>query len=175
MEKYIACICEGAAECAILDLLLDNHMLIFEREDLLEETLLRCRSGKEFQERYLRKGFDERIIVYRILDSRRENFNISKAYKHKVEIKQVITAPEIEMLIICSEDKYSEYSNEKRKNHDLKPSAYCKSALRYKNVKNYDFVLQYFSDINILKKALNEYKRISKIPKNEMCIFDLLK
>ncbi len=25
--KYIACICEGSAERAIMDLLLDNHML----------------------------------------------------------------------------------------------------------------------------------------------------
>lgn len=43
---YIACICEGGAERAILDLLLDNHKLIFEREDLIEEEVLRCRSGK---------------------------------------------------------------------------------------------------------------------------------
>lgn len=31
MGKYIACICEGGAERAILDLLLDNQKLIFER------------------------------------------------------------------------------------------------------------------------------------------------
>ena len=115
MGKYVACICEGGAESAILDLLLDSHKLIFEREDLLEERVLSCRSGKEFQERYLRKGFTEKITVYRILDSRRENFNIGKAYKPKVEIKNIITAPEIEMLIICKEDKYEEYQNEKRK------------------------------------------------------------
>ena len=41
MGKYIACICEGGAERAILDLLLDNYKLIFEREDLIEEV---CRS-----------------------------------------------------------------------------------------------------------------------------------
>ena len=29
MEKYTACICEGGAERAILDLLLDDHRLIF--------------------------------------------------------------------------------------------------------------------------------------------------
>ena len=41
--KYIACICEGGAERAILDLLLDNHKLKFEHEDLIEEEVLRCR------------------------------------------------------------------------------------------------------------------------------------
>lgn len=36
-EKYIACICEGSAEAAIIDILLDNRLLRFTREDLLDE------------------------------------------------------------------------------------------------------------------------------------------
>ncbi len=44
MTNYIACICEGSAEKAILDLLLDNNKLIFERSDILEEEVLSCRS-----------------------------------------------------------------------------------------------------------------------------------
>ena len=55
MAKYVACICEGGAERAIIDLLLDNHMLVFDREQLLEEEVLRCRSAKEFEDKYLRK------------------------------------------------------------------------------------------------------------------------
>ena len=63
MAKYTACICEGGAERAVLDLLLDNHMLIFEREQLIEEEVLRCRSAKEFEEKHLKKGFQEKITV----------------------------------------------------------------------------------------------------------------
>ncbi len=66
---------------AILDLLLDNHKLIFEREELIEEEVLRCRSGKEFEKRYLRKGFTDKITIYRVLDSRSERFILSKAYE----------------------------------------------------------------------------------------------
>ncbi len=40
MGKYIACICEGGAERAIIDLLLDNHKLIFEREELMVSSVL---------------------------------------------------------------------------------------------------------------------------------------
>ncbi len=40
MGKYIACICEGGAERAIIDLLLDNHKLIFEREELIVSSVL---------------------------------------------------------------------------------------------------------------------------------------
>ena len=34
LAKIKACICEGAAEAAIMDVLLDNNLLIFKREDI---------------------------------------------------------------------------------------------------------------------------------------------
>ena len=81
LAKYKACICEGSAEDAIIDILVDNDLLIFNREEMLEERVIRCRSAKRFEERYLRKGFEEQISVIRILDSRREEFRLSKAYE----------------------------------------------------------------------------------------------
>lgn len=86
LGAYIACICEGSAEQAIIDNLLDNHLLIFEREQIIDEDVLRCRDAKTFETRYLRKGFNESVSVIRILDSRRENFKLSKAYEHKVDV-----------------------------------------------------------------------------------------
>ncbi|MCI6165881.1 MAG: hypothetical protein MR675_11955 [Lachnospira sp.] len=105
LSKYKACICEGSAETAIIDILLDNNMLIFKRNEILDEKVIRCRSARRFEERYLRKYFDDKITVFRILDSRNENFKLSKAYEHKINIVNVITAPEIEILIILSESK----------------------------------------------------------------------
>ena len=103
--NYVACIAEGAAETAIIDILADHHLLIFDREEMLDEQVLRCRSASAFESRYLRKGFSGKITVYRILDSRRENFRLSKAYEHKVDVINVVTAPEIEMLIILNENR----------------------------------------------------------------------
>ena len=80
LAKYKACICEGAAENAIMDILLDYELLIFSREEMLEEEVIRCREGKKFEEKYLRKGFKDKISVIRILDSRRENFKLSNCY-----------------------------------------------------------------------------------------------
>ena len=37
LGAYIACICEGSAEQAIIDNLLDNHLLIFEREQIIDD------------------------------------------------------------------------------------------------------------------------------------------
>ena len=61
MTKYIACICEGGAETAILDLLLDQNKLIFSRDDLLEGEILKTRKGKDFETRYLKKDFSGKI------------------------------------------------------------------------------------------------------------------
>lgn len=43
---------------------------------MIEEEIIRCREGKKFEEKYLRKGFMDKISVIRILDSRRENFKL---------------------------------------------------------------------------------------------------
>ena len=51
--NYAACIAEGAAETAIIDILADHHLLIFDREEMLDEQVLRCRSASAFESRYL--------------------------------------------------------------------------------------------------------------------------
>ena len=170
LSKYVACICEGAAEQTIIELLLDNDKLIFTYDDLLEGELLRCRSAKSFEEQHLRKGFTDKITVLRVLDSRRENFKLSKAYAHKIDAVNVITAPEIEMLIIFSEGKYNEY-----KKSGKKPSIYCKEDLKFGDVKSAKFLKEYFKDITRLVYAITEYKRVSKARADEFALADLIK
>ena len=170
LAKYIACICEGSAEEAIMDILLDHDLLIFSRDDLLEERVLRSRSAKKFEERYLRKGFSAPISVVRVLDSRRENFTLSKAYAHKVDVINVITAPEIEMLIIHKEKAYDKFKRTQKK-----PSEFCKTEFHMTNVKAYAFVRHYFTDEQSLVDAILEYRRVAKIPPGEYSLADLLK
>ena len=78
LANYKACICEGSAENAIIDILLDYDLMIFKREEMIEEEVLRCREGKKFEQKYLRKGFKDKISVIRILDSRHENFKLRR-------------------------------------------------------------------------------------------------
>lgn len=170
LAKYKACICEGSAESAIIDVLVDNDLLIFTREEMLDESVIRCRSAKKFEERYLRKGFSSQISVLRILDSRREEFRLSKAYAGKVDVINIITAPEIEMLIIHSEGMY-----EKFKRSGKKPSDFCKEDLRMRDVKSYDFVRVYFSDPDKLVAAIREYRRVANIPNGEKTLMDIIK
>lgn len=170
LARYKACICEGAAESAIIDILVDNDLLIFSRSEMLDESVIRCWNAKRFEERYLRKGFDDQISVVRILDSRREEFRLSKAYAHKIDVINVITAPEIEMLIIHNEGAYERF-----KRSGKKPSDFCKTDLRMHEVKSYDFVKGYFRDPDTLVKAIKEYRRTANIPNGEYTLLDLLK
>lgn len=169
LSKYIACICEGAAEQAVIDLLLANDKLIFSYDDMLENEVIRCRSAQKFENRYLGKGFTEKITILRILDSHRENFKLSKAYQGKINVINIITAPEIEMLIIYTEGKYEQY-----KRSGKKPSIFCKEDLGYSNVKNGAFVKDYFQNINTLIAAIKEHKRIAAVQRGEYTLADLL-
>ena len=138
LAKYKACICEGAAENTIMDILLDEELLVFSREEMLEESVIRCRDGKKFEQ--------------------------------KIDVINVITAPEIEMLIIFAENQYKEF-----KKSGKKPSDFCKENLRMSDVKSYDYVFNYFSNSGILVEAIKEYHRTAKIPKGEYTLLDLLK
>ena len=169
LSKYVACICEGSAERAIIKLLLDKDKLIFNWDDLLDGDILRCRDAKKFEEQHLRKGFSGKITVLRILDSRRENFNLSKAYIGKIDVVNVITAPEIEMLVIFAEGQYNEY-----KKSGKKPSIFCKENLKYSNVKSTQFIEDYFANVEVLIAAIREYRRVSNIQKGEYALADLL-
>lgn len=76
------------------------------------------------------------------------------------------------ILDILFENKYVEYQKYKSK---TTPSEYCKKILKYKDVKSYDFVYGYFSDIDKLIKAIKTYKSNVKLDKNEWTLFDILK
>ena len=169
LSRYIACICEGTAEQVIIEKLLDADKLIFSRSQLLEEKIIRCRSSKSFEERYFRKGFAEKITVLWILDSRKERFKLSKAYEHKVNVINIITAPEVEMLVIFNEKKYKDFKKSRKK-----PSEFCKEDLHYPNVKSTAFVQDYFDDVDTLVRSITNYRRLSNIPNGEYSLLDLL-
>ena len=169
IEGIKACICEGAAEGAIIDLLVDNGLLIFSREEMLDEKVIRSRTGKNFEEQYLRRGFETKVTVLRILDSHHEKFQLSKAYAHQVDVINVVTAPEIEMLIIHAEGKYEQFVRSRRK-----PSTFCKETLKMKHVKSREFVMNYFSDPHKLVAAIRRHKQVSQPQRDEIFLYDLL-
>lgn len=171
-EGYVACICEGSAEKAIIELLFENDKLIFTKEQLLDGKVISVRNAEKFEKKYLNKKFDKTIDIVRVLDSRNEKFKLKKVYEPKINIHNVLTTPEIEMLIIHAENKYDDFDKVKS---NLKPSEYCKQKLKMPDVKSYDFVKDYFSDIDKLILAIRTYRSKIKPVKGKLYLSDLLK
>lgn len=76
-DCYVLCICEGKAERAIIDLLLDNDKLIFKRESLIEKDLSKVGRKATDVEKFLNLDFDKEVVILRVLDSRKENFRLN--------------------------------------------------------------------------------------------------
>lgn len=87
----------------------------------------------------------------------------------KIDVVNVITAPEIEMLVILTEKKYEDFKKSRKK-----PSEFCKTDLRMPNVESMEFINDYFKDIDLLIEAIREYKRVSRVLDGEYTLADLL-
>jgi hypothetical protein len=170
-ENYlIACICEGSSERAIIDLLLEHDKLIFSLDQLLERETIKIRNAKKFETMYLDKATDQKVKIYRILDSRNENFKLSKAYAAKVEVINIITAPEVELLLIHAEDQYEQYVKSRKK-----PSEFASTLFKGENIKSYSFIKRYFCDIEILISAIEIYRSKKSIKHGDLTLLDILK
>lgn len=172
-----AILCEGAAEQAILEILLENDVLTIKKESLFEEKVFRERGAESFFKKYMRVDLNEKVMIYRILDSKNENFKIKnkikKDFQGKYEVVDIVTSPEIEMLVIISEERFIDYSKVKSK---VKPSEYCKQSLKLRRIKEYNFIRDYFSDVNHLVSVIKQYHSLMKVNNDNvsLTLYDLL-
>lgn len=175
MIKYngetIMCVCEGNFEYEIIEILLDNDLLFFTREDLIEEKPTKIRSASRLQTEYLNRKFEKGLIILRIIDSKSDKFRLSKEYENKVnQVNDVITKPEIEILIIIDKDHYHEYTQKYKSRKS--PSNYCKRNLRLKKLKSKGFAEDYFQDPSVLVNAISSYNKLSN--QKDLNLYDLL-
>lgn len=173
--NLIVCVCEGAAERAILDILLDAGKLRFSREDLLGNKVLDgyYRKPAHLERDYLNKHFAERITLYLVIDSKKaakNGYKCSKPYRDKIELISAVTHPEIEILYIYSRGKYGEYSRKYKSTR--KPSQYVKEILRISNVKDYETAKKEFAKCDHLLACMKKYKQSHKNEPNTL--FDLI-
>jgi len=179
-------ICEGAAEQAIIDLLLDNHCLKFERQALLFEQALTPISGSLFQEKILAHDFhkdtegddnfddefedtaplDIELAVHVIQDSsKRELKIVNHDIRHWVKtITYYVTKSEIEAIQLRSDfsnkQRYERFK--KKTDGKIKPSQFMRKpqsagGLGIPEVKTYQFVYDLWAQrIDRLIIAIND-------------------
>lgn len=124
--------CEGPNEKAIIDILLDNRRLVFERDDLIDLSVFHARQLNDPQLLFPLQAYSGRFDIYRIGDTQKEELKL-KDYKDRVnKINKYCTKPELEMLLIISE-KLVDSNNKGR----IKPKDFEKSNIVY-NRQRYD-------------------------------------
>jgi hypothetical protein len=170
-DVYVLCLCEGGAEIAIMNMLLDEDLLIFNRDMLVKEQVHPRLPVRKIESKFLNKSYAKKVVIVRIIDSKNEQLKLKKVYRQKFDNEKILTKPEIEIIIIHDFNKYSEYCKVKS---SKKPSEYCKSELNLHDVKDKDFMNRYFDgDVDKLLNALKTYK--SKCSKDHKTIYDLVK
>lgn len=166
---YVLCLCEGGAEMAIMNMLLDEERLIFEREDLISEKIYPRMRARDVEKKFLNRTYSRPVVILRIIDSKRENFKLGKAYFERFKVQTCLTKPEIEILIILDADVLEEFYKVKS---TTKPSVFCKTRLNHKDIKSKYFMRDYF-DVERLLSVIKKYKEVSK--KDHYMLYDLVK
>lgn len=159
--------CEGTAEQVAVDILLEADALVFSEADVVDVT--RLRKASDIQDNYLNLDYDWPVCIVRVLDSRKERFKLGNLYAGRFPVVSYVTHPEIEVLAIIREGSWRRWHGGR-----MKPSDFCKQELGMHEVKREGFLRDYW-DADSLTTAAREYRRLSKIPKGELCLADLIR
>ncbi|MGN0262624.1 MAG: hypothetical protein ACI4B9_07295 [Eggerthellaceae bacterium] len=159
--------CEGTAEQIAIETLLSKDALIFPKADVVSVT--RTRKAADIQTEFLNYDYDWPVCIIRILDSRKERFKLGNLYSERFPVLSYVTHPEMEVLAIIREDAWNQWHKSRKK-----PSDFCKQELGMSEIKRANFLKDYW-DADSLTAAACEYRRLSKIPKGELCLADLIR
>ena len=176
--KYLI-MCEGPNEKAVVNMLLDNDLLIFDRNDLLGLDIYHARQLVPFLVNLINSYNCCNIKIIRIGDKFTDKLKIPESIKHIVTQEKILkchTHPELEILFIIDKNLFDKFNKEKSK---IRAKDFAKKYI-YLNKNLYDtstqFWIDYFSnDINRLVNAIKKCKKIGKNKKEEIYLADLLK
>lgn len=176
--KYLI-MCEGSNELEIIRMLLEHDKLIFTEDDLLNLVPYHARQiNNNAAVKTALNLYHGEVQVLRIGDKLTDELKIPKKYKGQItEIKKYCTKPELEMLLIISEQQ--EVLFEKVKS-SMSPKTFAKeyvvhNRIRYDN--STSFYRKYYDErIDLLLNAIKRYKHLKgKHQKDELYLADLLK
>lgn len=160
--------CEGPCEVALVNRLLDDDLLKFDKKDILDRRPIHFRQPISIAPLINILPPEEPIIFYRVGDTQTDEYDLSclSSREHFITVHKVCTKPEIEILIIINENLYKEFLKQKSKKH---PKEFVEE-----NVKNYSGFADYAKkhDLSI---AVKQYKSLKRHRKGEEYLADLLK
>lgn len=160
--KYLI-MCEGPNEFEIIRMLLEHNILIFTEDDLLNLVPYHARQiGNNAAVKTALNLYHGDVEVLRIGDKLNDNLKIPREYKEKIkDIKKYCTKPELEMLLIISENMDSEFEKVKS---NTSPKIFSKENIVY-NRKRYDNSTTFYHDyygerIDLLVNTIKRYRQL---------------
>lgn len=173
--RHVLFVCEGSAESAIIETLVESGMLgvpddRIERDQETDAPYTTRRSGSAVTDAFLNLDYEGGPLrIIRIADSRNERFKLRRGYEERATVETLLTRPEIEILVILREHAYDQWRKSR-----LSANQYCKQRLDMPDVKRYEFIKQYWSDVDAPCAAIHEYRRIHRFDPGERCLEELL-
>lgn len=159
--KYLI-MCEGPNEKKIIELLLEHNKLSVSYDDLVGRQVYHARQIKTSTVvKTQLKIYGGEVEVWRIGDKQSDKLVIPNDFKSQIKnITKYCTLPELEILLIISEQLFKEYEKTKSKIH---PKQFAKENIVFNRNKyrcETKFYEEYYGqDIQKLISAIREYKQ----------------
>jgi len=175
--KYLIML-EGRNENALMNAIISKDIFLIDSDDMIDLQPLVIRKIKGRALVYINAlPPAEEVTILRIGDTLREKFSIPRELKSKiVNILRICSKPELEILIIISENVYGKF---KRQKVWPQPKEYCVANISFEG-KKFDksskWIENYFLKHNI-KTILGKYKRYMRAnhSNSEKFLFDYIK
>jgi len=176
--KYLM-MCEGPNEKAVMDILLEHHLLKFSEDDLLGLVTYHARQiATSAQVRTALNLYPGDIRVLRIGDKQSDALRIPTVYRAKISsIEKFCTKPELEMLLILAEGLEKAYAKVKSKTRAKTFAKENVTAGGRKYDNSTAFYRLYFEDRpELLVRAIRRYRETNgSHAKDEHYLAELLK
>ncbi|MBU7555602.1 hypothetical protein KGP43_08495 [Pediococcus ethanolidurans] len=169
---------EGAAEAAIIDILLENNLLVFSKDELIMsangERYQQGLNERKFARDFLRRDFgSNKIHMHIVLDKLNFSTKLHKLSDQVGNVTCYVTREEIESIQLFARSDWNAQFIKYKDNHtgkEAKPSAFFKNneGLGIKNIKKYDYVYNLWGNrVADLQDAIKQVK-INMIQKHSL-------
>ena len=183
-SHFVLMVCEGEAEEFVVLKLLEGDLLAVPREHLVcdpmtGKPLTRLRRARDIEQRFMNQDYtlddNHELLVARILDRAGERFDLRRAYRSTVMVRDFVTHPEIEMLAIHKLGAISDWRKARDRQRGLKPSEFCRVNLGIANVKHKAFLETFWETPEDLAQTIRDCQpELRKTTRDELDLTDLL-
>lgn len=177
--SYMYIVCEGTNEEEVINWILENDSFVIDSFKVNMDHA-RARSKKSSEAMVLeitQYDYDGKVAVLYVHDSEKEKWHgfLNRTCHNEllnchIDVIDIITAPEIEVLLIYSNiDSFKKWS----KGSKEKPSVFCKQYFKCNDIKTKGKFLELFPSFESFVSACKKYKSCNR--KNSLTIYDLIK